>query len=193
MMALSGFEWLTAAALGLGLAAATGFRVFVPMLLAAIAARTGHLPLAEGFAWLGTDAAIIVLGLAALLEIAAYFIPWFDHLLDVAAQPTAMFAGALLMAATLVELPPWIRWTVAIIVGVGTAGLIQGATGALRLGSTAATGGLGNPVFSTFETGAATGLTVLAIALPLVALVVVVVVVTRTLRTLRRWRRRGLG
>ena len=65
-MDLNGFEWLTAIALGLGLAAATGFRVFVPMLLAALAARTGHLPLAEGFAWLGTDAAVVILGVAAL-------------------------------------------------------------------------------------------------------------------------------
>ncbi|MCP4571418.1 MAG: DUF4126 domain-containing protein [bacterium] len=189
-MDLTGFEWLTALALGLGLAAATGFRVFVPLLLAALAARTGHLPLAEGFLWLESDVALVIFALAAALEIAAYFIPWFDHLLDVAAQPAAMVAGALLMAATMVDMPPWVRWTVAVIVGGGTAGLVQGATGVLRLGSTATTGGLANPVFATFETGAATGLTVLAVALPLVALAVVAFLASRAVRSLLKWRGR---
>ena len=192
-MDLTGFEWLTAGALGLGLAAATGFRVFVPLLLAALAARTGQLPLDEGFLWLGSDVALVIFGLAAVVEVAAYFIPWFDHLLDVATQPAAMAAGALLMAATLVELPPWMRWTVAVIVGGGTAGLVQGATGALRLASTATTGGLANPVFAMFETGAATALTMLAVALPMVALAVVVFLISRSVRRLLRWRRRGAG
>jgi len=192
-MELTGFEWLTAVALGLGLAAATGFRVFVPLLLAALAARTGHLPLDEDFLWLGSDVALVIFGLAAVLEVAAYFIPWFDHLLDVATQPAAMVAGALLMAATLVELPPWMRWTVAVIVGGGTAGLVQGATGALRLASTATTGGLANPVFAMFETGAATALTVLAVTLPMVALAVVVFLISRSVRRLLRWRRRSVG
>lgn len=188
-MDLTGFEWLTAVALGLGLAAATGFRVFVPLLLAAIATRTGHLPLADGFLWLGSDPALVIFGLAAVLEIAAYFIPWFDHLLDVAAQPAAMMAGALLMAATLVDVPDWMRWTIAVIVGGGTAGLVQGATGVLRVGSTATTAGLGNPVFAMFETGAATALVVLAVAVPLVALAVVVFIISRSVRRLVRWRR----
>lgn len=192
-MELTTFELITALALGLGLAAATGFRVFVPLLLACLAARTGHLPLADGFAWLGSNPALLVFAAAALLEIAAYFIPWFDHLLDVAAQPAAMIAGAVLMAAALVDLPPWIRWTVAVIVGGGTAGLVQGATGALRVGSTVTTAGFANPFFAAFETGAATVLTVLAVAVPLVALAITVALLFVAVHGVRRWRRRRAG
>ena len=67
--------------------------VFVPVLLAAIAARTGHLALADGFAWLGSDVAVAVLAVAALAEVVAYFVPWFDNLLDTVSGPAAVAAG----------------------------------------------------------------------------------------------------
>lgn len=178
---------LIGAALGLGLAAAVGFRVFVPFLLVGIAARGGQVHLAGGFEWLGSDIAVVMFGIAALLEVAAYFIPYFDHLLDTAAGPAAVIAGAVLMASTLVEMEPWLKWAVAIVAGGGTAGLMHGATSALRLGSTATTGGAGNPVFATVETGASTALTILALLLPLIALALVVFLVTRTIRMAGRF------
>ena len=171
---------LLGAALGLGLAAAVGFRIFVPFLLVAIAAKSGQVHLAGGFEWLGTDIALIMFGAAALFEVAAYFIPFFDHLLDTAAGPAAVIAGTILMASTLVDMEPWLRWAVAIVAGGGTAGLLHGATSALRLGSTATTGGAGNPTFATMETGAATALTILALMLPLIAMALVIFLVVRT-------------
>lgn len=190
MMELSNLEIVATLALGLGLAAAAGFRVFVPLLLAGLAARTGSLPLTDTFAWLASDPALVLFGIAALLEVLAYFIPFFDHLLDAAAQPAAVVAGALLMAATLVELPPWARWTVAVIVGGGASGMIQASTGAMRAGSTMTTAGLGNPFFALFETGAAAVLTAMAIAIPLLALAIVVVLLTVSVRGIRKLLRR---
>ena len=175
-------QMLIGAALGLGLAAAVGFRVFVPFLLVSIAARSGQVHLAGGFEWLGTDAALVMFGIAAVLEIAAYFIPFFDHLRDTAAGPAAVAAGTVLMASTLIDMEPWIRWTVAIVAGGGTAGLLHGATSALRLGSTATTGGVGNPVFAMFETGASTAMTVLALLLPMIAFALVLYLILRTVR-----------
>ena len=186
---LTPFETVTAAALGLGLAAAVGFRVFVPVLLAALAARLGHLELAEGFGWLAADAAVAALAVAALLEAGAYLFPWLDHLLDAVAAPAAVAAGTILMASTLVDVPPWVRWGVALVAGGGTAGLLHGATAGLRLGSTATTGGLGNPTLAAFETGAAAVLAVLAIAVPLVAAAAVAWLVWRAGRLVMRRRR----
>ena len=185
---------LLGAALGLGLAAAVGFRVFVPFLLVAIAAKSGQVHLAGGFEWLGTDAALIMFGIAALLEVAAYFIPYFDHLLDTVAGPAAVVAGTVLMASTLVEMEPWLKWAVALVAGGGTAGLLHGATSTLRLGSTATTAGVGNPAFATMETGASTALTILALMLPLIALALVIFLVVRTGRMAlkgMRWLKRG--
>lgn len=189
---------LIGAALGLGLAAAVGFRVFVPFLLVSIAARIGQVHLAGGFEWLGTDIALVMFGIAAVLEMAAYFIPFFDHLLDMVAGPAAVAAGTVLMASTLIDMEPWLRWTVAIVAGGGTAGLLHGATSALRLGSTATTGGAGNPVFAMFETGASTAMTILALLLPLIALALVLYLIVRTIRMaggffrrITRWPGRG--
>jgi len=188
-MDLDGFELLSAVAVGLGLAAAAGFRIFVPLLLAGLAARVGHLPLAAGFGWLDDTIVLVVLAVAALIEITAYFIPWFDNLLDAAAAPAAVTAGVLLMAATLVDFPPWLRWSLAVIAGGGTAGLLHGALAGLRLGSTVSTGGLANPAVATFETGAATALTIVALMLPLLAVALVVFMVSRSVRILVRRRR----
>jgi len=175
-------QMLIGAALGLGLAAAVGFRLFVPFLLVSIAARSGQVHLAGGFEWLGSDVALIMFSIAALLEIAAYFIPFFDHLLDTVAGPAAVIAGAVLMASTLIDMEPWLRWVIAIVAGGGTAGLLHGATSALRLGSTATTGGAGNPVFAMFETGASTAMTVLALLLPMIAFALVLYLILRTVR-----------
>lgn len=188
-MDLEGFEVLSAVALGLGLAAAAGFRVFVPLLLAGLAARVGHLPLAAGFGWLDDTLVLVVLAVAALLEVAAYFIPWFDNLLDAAAAPAAVTAGVLLMAAALVDYPTWLQWTLAVIAGGGTAGLLHGALAGLRLGSTVTTGGLANPAMATFETGAATALTVIAVMVPLLSVAVVVFMISRSVRLITRRRR----
>jgi hypothetical protein len=183
-------DMLVAAAAGLGLAAAVGFRVFAPLLLVGLAARTGHLHLAGGFEWLGSEVAIFMLGVAAVAEITAYLIPFFDHLLDVLAGPFAVAAGTLLMASTLVEIAPWLRWVIALVAGGGTAGLIHTATAGVRVGSTATTGGLANPVFAGLETSVSALLAILAIAVPLLALVLVIVLGVRVSgRLRRRWQR----
>jgi hypothetical protein len=49
---MSSFDIGLSIALGIGLAAATGFRVFLPLLVASVAAHTGHLHLGESFSWL---------------------------------------------------------------------------------------------------------------------------------------------
>ncbi len=183
-MNVVGLDTWLAAGLGLGLAAAVGFRVFVPFLLVGLAAHTGHITLSSDFQWVASDLALIMFGAAALVEIIAYFIPYFDHLLDTISGPAAILAGTVLMASTLLDMAPWVRWTVALIAGGGTAGLLHAGTSALRLGSTATTGGIANPLFATIETGTSTGLVILAVTVPLLAFAIVLVLLRRTIRGL---------
>jgi Domain of unknown function (DUF4126) len=162
-------ETITSVLLGIGLSAATGFRIFVPFLVASIAAVTGYLPLSPSFEWIGTYPALIVFGAATILEIAAYYIPWFDNLLDSIATPSAFIAGAILMVAVVSGLPPLAKWALAIIAGSGAAGIIQTGTTLTRAASTTTTGGLANPVVSTVEAGSSFGLSLLAVFLPVIA------------------------
>lgn len=169
-------------ALGIGLAAAAGFRVFVPLLVAGLAARFGHLPLNESFAWLASTPALLTLGTAAVLETLAYYIPGVDHALDVVASPVTVAAGAVASAAVMTDVPPAILWPVAIIAGGGVAGLTKGSTALLRAKSGLMTGGLANPVVSTVETVGATGLSIFAIVVPLACLVAVVALLAWAIR-----------
>jgi hypothetical protein len=170
------FESLIGVALGIGLAAATGFRIFVPLLIAGLAARFGYLPLGDGFQWLASTAALVTLGTAAVFETLAYYIPGVDHVLDVIASPATLAAGVVASAAVMIDVPPSVMWPVAIIAGGGAAGLTKGSTALLRAKSSALTGGLANPVVSTVETVGATGVALFAIVLPILTLVAVVAV-----------------
>jgi hypothetical protein len=165
---------LVGIALGIGLAAATGFRIFIPLLIAGLAARFDVLPLGESFQWLASTPALLTLGTAAVLETLAYYIPGVDHALDVLAGPATLAAGVVASAAVMTEIPPAVMWPLAVIAGGGAAGLTKGSTALLRAKSGMATGGLANPVVSTVETVGATGIAILAIAVPVLCFVAVV-------------------
>jgi len=173
-------------ALGIGLAAAVGFRVFLPMLVMSVAAYSGHLTLSSGFAWLATPPALVMLSVAALLEILAYYIPGVDNLLDTIATPAALIAGTVVSAAVMTDLPPIVKWTTALIAGGGAAGLTQGLTSLLRAKSTLTTAGLGNHLVATGEIGAALALSLLSLAAPLLAVVLVALLCWLAVRALRR-------
>jgi hypothetical protein len=164
---------LVGVALGIGLAAATGFRIFAPLLIAGLAAHFGYLPLGDGFEWLASTPALLALGTAAVFETLAYFIPGVDHALDVLAGPATLAAGMVVSAAVMTDIPPAVMWPVAVIAGGGAAGLTKGSTALLRAKSGAMTGGLANPVVATVETVGATGVAILAIVVPVLCLVVV--------------------
>src|SRR5215471_20497762 len=148
---MSNFDLVLSIVLGIGLAAATGFRVFLPMLILSGAAYAGQVSLDESFAWLGTPAALIMLSTAALVEIVAYYVPGIDNLLDTLATPGAFVAGIVVSAAVTTDLPPMVKWTAAVIAGGGTASLTHGITTILRAKSSVLTGGFGNPVIATGE------------------------------------------
>jgi hypothetical protein len=172
--------------LGIALAAATGFRVFLPMLIVSGAAYTGHLQLDNSFAWLGTPSALTMLSVAALAEVLAYYVPVIDNLLDALAAPAALVAGTIVSAAVMTDVPSMVKWTAAVVAGGGIAGVTQGLTGMLRAHSTVLTGGLGNPVIATAELGGAVLISLLALVAPAVAIALVILFLLAAIRLLRR-------
>jgi Domain of unknown function (DUF4126) len=186
---MTGSDLTLSIVLGVVLAAATGFRVFLPMLIVSGAAYTGHLSLDNSFAWLGTPSALTMLSVAALVEVLAYYVPGVDNLLDAVATPAAFVAGTIVSAAVMTDLPPMAKWMAAVIAGGGTASFTQGVTAILRAKSTVFTGGFGNPVIATGELGGSVLLSLLALAAPLAAFAVVVLILWLALRLIRRQRR----
>jgi hypothetical protein len=169
-------ETVLAICLGIGLSAACGFRVFVPLLVMSIASLSGHLTLAPGFQWIGTYPALVTFSVATVVEVGGYYIPWVDHLLDTMATPAAIVAGTVITAAMVSNMSPLMKWTLAVIAGGGAAGLIQGTTVLARGASTATTGGLGNPFVATIELGGALFTSILALLAPVLTVGFIVVV-----------------
>jgi hypothetical protein len=162
--------------LGIGLAASTGFRVFLPLFALSLASYTGMWELNSSWEWIGSLAAVITFGAATLAEIFAYYIPWVDNLLDSLAIPLAAIAGTAVMVSTIADLDPLFTWSLAIIAGGGTATAIKGASATSRLASTVTTGGLGNPIVSTLETGTAMVVSLVSILMPILGAILVIII-----------------
>jgi hypothetical protein len=162
--------------LGIGLASATGFRVFLPLFALSLASYFNVIPLNESWAWIGGLPALLSFGVAMILEIFAYYIPFVDNILDTIAAPLAAIAGFVAMSSTLVDLSPMMTTVLAIIAGTGSAAAMQGLTTTTRLASSVKTAGLGNPAVATAETGTAITLSSLAIFVPIIAIIFVVVI-----------------
>lgn len=163
------WELSIALCVGIGLSAACGFRVFVPLLVMSIAAKADYIALGSGFDWIGSTPALIAFSVATALEIAAYYVPWVDNLLDSIATPAAFVAGTIITSGMVSgQMNPMFQWSLGIIAGGGAALTTQAVTVATRAASTLTTGGLGNPVVSTAEAGGALIIAILAVVIPLI-------------------------
>ncbi len=177
-------EEMLSVALGIGLAAACGFRVFVPLLVISVAAKCGHLSLADSFTWIASTPALICFAVATGLEIAAYYVPWLDNLLDAIASPAAVVAGIVVTAACVKGMSPFLQWSLAIIAGGGSAAAVQGITVVTRLTSSLTSGSLANPLVATVEAAASIVLSLLALFLPASAGIVALLCVIYAIRYL---------
>lgn len=187
------FPYVLSAFIGIGLSAATGFRVFLPMFAVSLASYLHWIPMSEQFEWLAGLPALITTGIATIAEILAYYIPFVDHLLDTISVPMATVAGSILFASQFADFGTFPQWALAIIAGGGTAATISSGFAGLRAASTATTGGLGNSIVGTTETAGAGVMSVLAMALPVIAaicaIILVILVIVMGRKAFRKLRR----
>lgn len=176
--------------LGIGLAAAAGFRVFLPLMVLSLAGYFDIIPVSESWEWTASLTAVIAFGAATLLEIFGYYIPWVDNILDTIAVPLAALAGTAIMVATVTEMDPMLTWALAIIMGGGTAAVIKGNASALRLTSSATTGGVANPVVATVETGSSMAMSLISIFIPVIAFIAVVLLFFGIFKFYKRGRKK---
>lgn len=189
-MAEINIETISAIALGISLSACTGFRVFIPLLVAGIASHFGILPLGSGFEWMGSIPALICFSVAAIVEILAYYIPIVDNLLDTIAIPLSVVAGTLLMTSVVPADSEWMKWGMGIIVGGGSAATIQSGSTLVRFLSTGFTGGTANPAISTGEGVAATSFSILSLFIPILIAIVILIIITVILRqSYKKWKK----
>ena len=176
--------------IGIGLAAATGFRVFLPMFAVSLASYMGWFPMNESFQWLSGLPTLITTGIATVVEILAYYIPFVDHILDTRSVPLATVAGSVMFASQFADIGTFPQWALALIAGGGTAAAISSGFAGTRAASTATTGGLGNSVVATTETAGAGIMSFLAIAAPFIAFICAIILIIVVLVLGRKiWRK----
>ena len=173
--------YIISAFIGIGLAAATGFRVFMPMFAVSLASYLGWIPMNESFEWLAGLPTLITTGIAMVAEILAYYIPFIDHLLDTISVPLATIAGSVMFASQFADIGTFPQWALALIAGGGTAAAISSGFAGTRAASTATTGGLGNSVVATTETAGAGIMSFLALAAPVIAFIAAVALIITVL------------
>ena len=187
-------ETILSLCIGIGLSAACGFRIFVPLLVMSVASLTGLFEPMKGFEWLAMPSVCIGLTVATVCEIGAYYIPWVDNALDSISTPAAMIAGTLTtMAVSTGEMSPFASWAAAIIVGGGTASAVQLSTVAVRGLSTATTGGIANPLVSTTEWMSALLISVLSFFVPVFVVIVGIILMIIGIRWIRRKKQENLN
>jgi len=181
---------LSAAALGMVLAATAGLRAFLPVFSASLAAWLTDLPLPAGMAWLEKPQTVLIFGVATLLEILGDKIPVVDHALDGIQLLTKPVLAVLAAAPFVYQLAPEYSVAIAIVLGAPLALGVHSAKATARLGSTATTAGMGNPVLSVAEDVAAIASIALGFLAPLLALVLMAVTIFLIARLAVRVRRR---
>ncbi|MEH6537428.1 MAG: DUF4126 domain-containing protein [Psychroserpens sp.] len=181
-------ETIISICLGIGLSASVGFRVFVPLFALSLAAYFNLWELNDSWQWIGSLTAVITLGVATVIEIFAYYIPYVDNVLDAIAIPLATIAGIAVMVSTVADLSPVFTWALAIIAGGGTAAAVAGGSGATRLASTATTGGIANPLVSTVETGTSVVMSIVSLFIPVLAFILVLIILYLIFRVYKKIR-----
>ena len=182
--------YVLSAFMGIGLAAATGFRVFLPMFAVSLASFMGWIPVNENFAWLGGLPVLITTAIATVVEILAYYIPFVDHILDTMSVPMATIAGSIMFASQFADVGTFPQWALALIAGGGTAAAISSGFAGTRAASTATTGGFGNSVVATTETAGAGVMSFLAMAAPVIAFIITIfLIITVIVLGRKLWRK----
>ena len=171
---MSGMNLFLGVLLGLGLSASTGLNTFLPLLLLSAAARfhIAGVVLGTKFAWLTSDAAMITLIVACVVELIADKIPAVDHFLDSFGTVIRPLAGALASASVLTGVDPMVAGMVGLIVGAPTSLGLHTLKAGTRVASTATTFGCANPILSLIEDVLSFVMSVIAIVAPIVVPVV---------------------
>lgn len=171
---------------GIGLSATCGFRIFVPLLVMSITGRADLLELSPAFQWIAGTPALIAFSVATAVEVLAYLIPAVDNALNAATVPLTVVAGTVITAAVILDLNPFLTWTLAVIAGGGASLAGSAVSNVLHGGSTATTGGTANPLLSAIESVFSAVMAVLSVLVPVLAVLLLALLVIFGVRLLRR-------
>jgi uncharacterized membrane protein len=172
-------------ALAYALTTTAGLRGFLTLFAASVAAHFGWIHPSPAFVWLGHDGTVIVLGIFALLELAADKVPAIDHALHALSFAVRPVAAAILVGGTVNTSSPGELYGL-MAAGALNALVVHGSSATARAASSATTLGLANPAISIVEDVIAIGGLIVAFAAPILAAILALIFVATLLWAARR-------
>ena len=164
-------QFLTA----LGLAVPAGLNAYIPLLAVGIAHDAGLMKLSAPFDLLGSWWALALMGVLLIVEMIADKVPGADHVNDVIHSVVRPAAGGVLAVAP--AKGTGVDPALLVLLGILVAGGVHAVKATSRPVVNTATGGLGAPVASAIEDGAALVTSVLAVVAPILVAVALAAIV----------------
>jgi hypothetical protein len=169
------------------LSGAAGIRSALTMLIVSIGVSAGYFHPDPSLAWVGSPWFMLLAFTATIVEFFGDKVPALDHALHLLHVALAPIAGAL--AAGAGDNGEQGLGLVLAAVGGANAFFVHSAKAALRVGSTATTAGLANPVISLIEDGFVVFFIVIAVLLPWVTALLVVLFTVWLVKMINRMRK----
>lgn len=163
-------------ALAYALTTTAGLRGFLTLFAASVAAHYHWIHPSGAFGWLGSETAMIVLGVFSLLELAADKVPAIDHALHAVSFAVRPVAGAILVGGTVHTENPGTLYSL-MALGALNSLIVHSSSAAARAASTLGTLGTANTSISAGEDATAIGGIILAFLHPYIAAVLAAVFV----------------
>ncbi len=160
--------------MGVSLAACCGLRAWMPMLIVGLLAKACYVELSPTFSFLARNDALIIFGVATVLELVGDKVIVIDHFLDAVGTIVRPTVGTVLASSMLTKVDPLVATTFGLIAGGSTAFTIHAGKSLLRAKCSGLAHfhvGVGNAALSTVEDVLAVGGVLLAAFVPVVAFV----------------------
>lgn len=172
----------------LGLSGAAGLNAWLPMLIVAVAGRSGAIDLSEPYSQLASDPALAILAVGFVADFIGDKVPAVDHVLHAIGNVIHPIAGGIVAASQAgADFSPGVLLVAG---GITSEGIHIGRESVRPFG-TVLTGGLANPVMSLIEDIGSFGIAILALAAPVIAALLVIGLIALIIVLLfkaRRWR-----
>jgi hypothetical protein len=168
-------------AMAYALTTSAGIRALLPLALVSVAVHLGYLHPPQGLDWLGSALVTEILVAFGIAELLADKVPLLDHALHFVQILTKPAAAAILVAGTAHPQSHDVLLGLMILGALNALG-VHVFTSSLRVGSTAATGGIANPFLSAAEDAVSAVSAILAFVAPFVAAAIALLILVVLMR-----------
>ncbi|MBK7446799.1 MAG: DUF4126 domain-containing protein [Ignavibacteria bacterium] len=163
--------------IGLGLSAASGFRLFVPFAILSIFSISGIYNITSTPFIFSSDLFLIIFIILSVSEVLLFYNPWIDNMLDLISTPASIFSGIILTYFVLYDTEIYLRLLISVILGGLVSLNVQLLTVKARSSTSIFSKGNGNQIVSTIENISSIFISILVLKFPLAGIFVSAIII----------------